>query len=273
MTRSARVRLPAAPDEWSRRRLQIALTVGAATALAVVAGGAWSVRTMLDDASAPDPAAHAGVHPASREEVLAVAPLPTADPEDALPGPLTTGSTEAITLPPPRSMGAVQVPTGFPHTPEGALAQLIAIDQRALESASVVTAQEVIASWAEPGGPTAQTWSGVRAVVVLLSAAGLSAEATDDLQVALRPAMGFIKGSVGEDFVVPCVDFVATITPTAATGASTPVRVAAADCQRMVWRGDRWRIGSGEEPATPPSVWPGTPASYDAGYRWLAAAP
>ena len=106
-------------------------------------------------------------------------------------------------------------------------------------------------------------------VVVLLSSAGLPADGTSDLQVGLRPAMGLIKGSVGEDFVVPCVDFVLTISPVG--GPAT--RVAVADCQRMVWEGGRWRIGPGAEPVSWPSIWPGTRASFDAGYQWLTASP
>ena len=104
---------------------------------------------------------------------------------------------------------------------------------------------------------------------MLLTSAGLPADGTTDLQVGLQPAMGFLKGSVGEDFVVPCVDFVATLTPPGVVA----TRVAVADCQRMVWHRGRWTIGSGDEPATSPSTWPGTQASYDAGYQWLTVSP
>ena len=48
-------------------------------------------------------------------------------------------------------------------------------------------------------------------------------------------------------------------------------RIAAADCQRMVWQDDRWVIGPGDEPAPAPSLWPGNRASIDAGYQWLEA--
>ena len=73
--------------------------------------------------------------------------------------------------------------------------------------------------------------------------------------------MGLVKGRVGAGFVVPCVDFEvdATLAQTA--------RVAAADCQRMVWVGGRWMVGAGREPAEPPSVWPDTDTAVRAGYR------
>jgi hypothetical protein len=37
----------------------------------------------------------------------------------------------------------------------------------------------------------------------------------------------------------------------------------------MVWHGDRWVIGPGDEPAQPPSVWPGIDLAIDVGYRDL----
>ena len=40
----------------------------------------------------------------------------------------------------------------------------------------------------------------------------------------------------------------------------------------MIWRGDRWVIAPGPEPAPTPSLWPGTQAALDAGYQWLEVA-
>lgn len=99
----------------------------------------------------------------------------------------------------------------------------------------------------------------------------MSSDAKNTITIAAEPKMGFIKGTVGDDFVVPCIDFI--ITATTATG--QPQQVAVADCQRMVWQsgaggvGGRWVIGAGEEPAPAPSLWPGSQASFDAGYQWL----
>jgi hypothetical protein len=75
--------------------------------------------------------------------------------------------------------------------------------------------------------------------------------------------MGLVKASDGGDWVVVCVDFEVD-----ATLART-VRVAVADCARMAWAGDRWVIGPGAEPAPAPSIWPGTQAAIDAGYKEL----
>ena len=97
----------------------------------------------------------------------------------------------------------------------------------------------------------------------LLNATSLSGGGSPQLAVVLTPLMGQIKGSVGPDFVVPCVNFELDVT------LQQTARGAIADCQRMVWHLDRWMIGPGDEPALPPSVWPGTDLSISVGYRDL----
>jgi hypothetical protein len=164
------------------------------------------------------------------------------------------------------------VPTGYPHTVEGAMAQLAAIDQVAMQSGSVGTARDLIDHWALPGGPTGSTWSGVQALESLLTDAASSS--TGQLAIVLTPLMGEVKGSVGPDFVIPCVDFELDVT------VAQTARGAVADCQRMVWQpatsagpaGGRWMVGPGSEPATPPSVWPDTEVAISVGYRDLRRA-
>ena len=72
--------------------------------------------------------------------------------------------------------------------------------------------RRVIAEWAAPGGPTPETWSGVDGMASLLSAAGLSGAGSPQLAIVVRPVMGLIKGTVGPDFVVVCVNFEFTVT-------------------------------------------------------------
>ena len=97
----------------------------------------------------------------------------------------------------------------------------------------------------------------------LLAAAGVSGVGSPQLSVVVRPVMGLVKGTVGPDFAVVCVDLEFTVT------VAQTARAAVADCQRMTWVGDRWLIGAGPEPAPAPSVWPGTEAAITAGFREL----
>lgn len=265
------------PVEWGHRKLLAVLAATVVLGLALLVGLGFSVYYTLqadpDDQSVSGARAGAEVAEgvtAAREEI-ALRPMPSVAPEAARPGPLSTRPFEQLQLPGARRLGPAGVSTGFSQTPEGALAQLVAIDQAALQSASVPGAKAVIEAWAAPGGPTTQSWSGVRAIGELLTAAGLPASGSPALSVSATPELGLIKGTVGSAYVVACVNFVVTAIVT------TTARVAAADCQRMVWsdaprqetgRG-RWVIGPGPEPAQPPSVWPGTQAAHTVGYREL----
>ena len=259
------------------REKQIALLIGAAlAALLLMIGLGLAVYYSIHPASAaakplsgiprdqstagprgPDDLAQA------RRDDLAARPMRTGSPADAQPSVLSTRDPGSITLPPSTTTGPAGVPAGFLHTPVGALAQLAAIDKASLDSASLGGARTVIDQWAAPGGPTSATWSGVKAMADFLSAAGLSAAKAPNLALTATPIMGLVKAADGPDWVVACVDFEvdATLARTA--------RVALADCQRMVWQGNRWVIGPGLEPAPPPSIWPGTDAAIDAGYKEL----
>jgi len=257
------------PPQWGSRKL-LALVVGAGlTVVALLTGLGLAIYDTFqpDRSPTPDQAALVPAAADPRDE-LADRPMPTVPAAASRPGPLTTEPFESLLLPGARRLGPAGVSTGFPQTREGALAQLVAIDQAALQSASVPGAQAVITAWAVPGGPTAQSWSGVAAIAELLSAADLPASGSPSLTVSATPEMGLVKGIVGERYVVACVDFVVTAT------ATTTARVAAADCQRMVWTDDnragRWMVGPGPEPVMAPSVWPGTEAAHTAGYLELS---
>ncbi|MFJ2758764.1 hypothetical protein ACIO3S_24410 [Nocardioides sp. NPDC087217] len=262
--------------EWTRRRLQALLVGGLALVLALLVGGIWSIVMLLQEpdsgpADGGEPGGAAAADTADARDELAERTLSASTLDEAKPGALSTGTTGTIRLPVPTGMGPAGVLTGYPATPEGALAQLAAIDQAALSSLRVAGAQAVIKEWAASGGPTTESWSGVKAVAGFLSSAGVGADGADRLVLNVTPSMGLIKGTVGDDFVVPCLNMVVEVTDTTANRA--PVQVAVADCQRMVWSEDRWIIGPGQEPAEAPSLWPGTQASYDAGYQWLETTP
>lgn len=267
--------------QWSRRKMLALLIMAALTVAALVAGLLLAVIHAVNPTAAGDEAGvggsvRSGVDPgtsavptgtvsaAEARDALAARQMQWVPASASLPAPVSNRDPgPPIVLPRGTHIGPARVPTGFSHTPEGAMAQLAAIDQTALRSGSLSAARAVIAAWAMPGGPTTTSWSGVRAMSSLLSAAGLSGGGSPQLAVVLTPLMGQIKGGVGPDFVVPCVDFELDVT------LQQTARLATADCQRMVWHRDRWLIGPGEEPALPPSVWPGTDLAIDVGYRDL----
>jgi hypothetical protein len=192
----------------------------------------------------------------------------------AQPSTLSTRDPGAIVMPASTSTGPVGIPSGFPHTPEGALAQLAAIDVDVLNTASVDHARQVITGWAAPGGPTAQSWTGVQAIAGFLSAAklspdgGRSGSVGSALAIRATPLMGMVKATDGPDWTVVCVDFEVDATLKASG------QVAVADCQRMAWAAadgtaGRWVVGPGAEPASGPSIWPGTDVAIDAGWKTL----
>lgn len=252
---------------WSSARLLATVAAGAVAVLALLVGLVFAVVTGLGDGASRRAGAAPGPIPASTamsdEDALAAAPMPSADPAAAQPGPLSTREAGSLELPRAGGTGPAEVPTGFPRTPEGALAQLAAIDMAAMQTGSVDDARRVISSWAAPGGPTSESWSGVKGMAELLSSAGLPGGGSPQLAIVVRPLMGLVKGTVGPGFAVVCADFEFTVT------VAQTSRIAVADCQRMAWAGERWLIGPGAEPAPAPSVWPGTDAAIAAGYREL----
>lgn len=256
-TRLAVARMLSGPDEWTRRRLQVVLIVAGTVMVTVVGGIVWSVLELVQ--------VDHGANTSDVEKTSADGAWGSPSVDAAQPGALSKESTGAIRIPQPRSLGEAQVATGFPESTEGALGQLIAIDRRAIESGSVVTAQDVIAAWAAPGGPTSDSWSGVAAVQTLLESAGLPANGSTELAIQLEPAMGLVH----DQAPTVCVDFILSVT----VRGGEPSRIAAADCQHMTWTGKRWVIAAGDEAAATPSLWPGSQASYDAGYQWLEVEP
>jgi hypothetical protein len=247
--------------EWGRGKLLAVLVAGAVALLAAVVGlglGVYYSVLAGPAGSGADGSMHGRADGVSERDQAAEIAGETA----ARPGPLTTEVFDELVLPTPTVLGPAGVSSGFPRTPEGALAQLAAIDQRVLQSASVDVAQQVIEEWAVPGGPTAESWSGVHAVAALLSSAGVSRRGDSALTVSASPEMGLIR-ETGEAETTVCVNFVVTAIKTKTAS------VASADCQRMAWADGRWMIGAGAEPQQAPSVWPGTTAALEAGYRVL----
>src|SRR5690606_22788495 len=118
----------------------LAAALGAGLVLLVGLG--LFVRQVLTD-EAPDTLAGQDTTPASvvleeadlpqegpaRRERIADAPmLAVDDPRAYRQGQVSTTVTDPLGVPSPTTTGPVDVPTGFPRTPEGAVGQLAAID-------------------------------------------------------------------------------------------------------------------------------------------------
>ena len=284
-----------APAEWSRARLVGALLLLLLIGVSLVGGVVLALWLHFRGSDATTPAGTAGAaanaagqegsgsagsgapgggdaaQVQARRDALAAAPMKTAPARAAQPSPLSVRDPGAITVPASTTTGPVGIPSGFPHTPEGAVAQLAAIDADVLTNASVDHARQVITAWAAPGGPTPQSWTGVQLIAAFLSGLNLppaGAAAGSGLAVRSTPLMGMVKATDGPDWAVVCVDSVINVT---LKGSG---QLAVADCQRMAWDADgsgggRWVIGPGAEPAPAPSIWPGTDAAIDAGWKDL----
>jgi len=257
-----------APGAWSRERLQLALA-GAAVVLFVLAAGLAMIVFQFTDGGSQTPTPSVGTEeaaPASDpRDLIAASPMATLDPGAATRPDPATDISPAIRIPGPvLGRGPAGVPV-FGHTPEGAVAQLAAINASVLEQMSVPQAREVHSAWVQPGGPSFEEWDLTQNVTAFLRGArqGASKDATTMVEVA--PAGGLVKGVDGPDWVLACVllDVESTI--------QTSYRMGWASCQRMQWTGERWQIGAGAQPAKAPSAWPGSKAARSAG--WLSWTP
>ena len=175
-----------------------------------------------------------------------------------------------ITIPPAGRVGPARVPTGFPHTPEGALGQLAAIETSVLQGMSIERAHEVHQAWADPAAVPADAWE-LTANIQAFLGSGAGARADEPTTaVVTTPAAAQVKGTDGPDWVLACVllDVKARLL--------TQARIAYGHCERMRWTdadAGRWVIGPGPAPARAPSTWPGTDLAAQAGWRTWVTGP
>ena len=253
---------------WPRSRLLLLVATVAVTAVALVAGlglAVWFAFAPTPTvASGPAPVTDAAVRGEVYRDYLAAEPM-----LQVAAGAASTPSVAAelgptMTLPAATSVGAVGVASGFPQTPEGAVAQLAAVEVTVVEAMSIPVAHQVHAAWSLPGGVTASEWAMTRNVQSFLTnAGGLGNTKDDSVFVSASPAAGQIKGVDGPDWVLACVllDVQATIV--------TDARIGYGHCERMQWTDGRWMIAPGTPPAPAPSVWPGSELALQAGWRTL----
>jgi len=219
-------------------------------------------RGVKDPAAEQDQPAQGTAH----RDAIAAAPMVTADPHEMRPGAPAATPAPTISVPAATRGGPAQVPTGFPHTPQGALGQLAEIETTILEAMSIAVANQVYDAWALPGGPGASTWELTRDVAAFLRAAEQGPEKEATTTGVAVPAAALVKGVDGPDWTVSCV--LLKVRATIATDA----QIGYGYCARLQWSHGRWMIAPGTPPAKAPSTWPGTHNSLDAGWRtWTPA--
>jgi len=247
----------------SRTGLLAVLGVAAALACLLLYGLGYSLyaAAILPPTLSQDPRsdpANSGV--SIRDEIAARAMLTVGADAGRIPQ-VAISQPASVRLPPSTGTGPGNVPAGFPHTAEGAAAQLAAIDAHVLTTMSIPVATDSYDAWALPGGVGATNWNLTRNVQSFLTGAGQQST-SKDLATSIRvtPAAYQIKGTDGPDWVLACVlfDVEATIRDTARMGYGT--------CERMQWATDRWLIGAGDAPAAAPSTWPGSDLASRAGW-------
>lgn len=256
----------ASEDRWGRRKLLALVATVAVAAVGGVVGLGYAVLVVVSPDDPADPAASAAATAPQSREAIVGAPMLDVAPQDARGGSPATTAAPPISIPGATHVGAADVPTGFPRTPEGAVGQLAAIAAAALQGMSVQTAVAVHDAWAADGAPSATDWALTSAVLAFLgSAAGPWVDDPGTSLVAV-PLAGQVKGVDGPDWVLACVLFEVTATVV------TQARTAFGHCEQMAWDGDRWVIAAGAYPAPAPSTWPGTELAAAAGWRtWVAA--
>ena len=132
--------------------------------------------------------AHPYSDPAQRRDLIAAAPMATVAQDAGLTPGVAIALPPAIRLPAATTVGASGVPSGYPRTPEGASAQLAAIEVRVLSAMSLPLVTEVYRDWAMPGGVGAADWSQTRNVQSFLTHARQSSNQLDPCLLYTSPS-------------------------------------------------------------------------------------
>ncbi|WP_256791969.1 hypothetical protein [Terrabacter sp. Ter38] len=257
-------------------------SMGTSTASSPAATGGTHEAEILGDAGRGLPAG--AVRGQAYRDNTATAPMLKVDPDSARRGVPSAQPAPTLLVPAATRTGPAGVPTGFPKTPAGAVAQLAAIDATVLQGMSIPQVNDVHHGWTLVGAVGVASWPLTQNVQAFLAAARQGQSTEPGVTVTVTPAAGMVKGVDGDDWVLACVllDVQAVIT--------TDAQIAYGHCERMQWtaqpesnltggarrqavNGGRWMIAPGPSPAPAPSTWPGTDLALRAGWRtWVDAA-
>ena len=290
---------------WGRRRLVVVLVGMTLAAAVLVAGLGYVVYLALGPtrsgpstggtASTPylhesAPTSTGPARGSKRRDAIAAAPMLPVPPEGMRPiGPVAVPAP-TIAIPIATRRGAVTVPTGFPHTPMGAVGQLAGIETTVLQRMSIAVTNEVYDAWVMPdphtdshAAPSADSgigadvgvsgWELTQDVQAFLGSTSSGPEKAPTTTVVATPAGALVKGTDGPDWTLACV--LMQLRATVATDA----QIGYGYCARMQWNPTatptggavstqgRWMIAPGTAPAKAPSTWPGSELSIKAGWH------
>ncbi|MCF7547275.1 hypothetical protein [Pseudonocardia sp. WMMC193] len=263
----------------ARRRALIVLVGGGVVAVLLVVGLVWLVLG-LGGAPAPDPitvpapqVAEPGWDTTGQYE-LATRPMPAFPESASAPHPLaaeTAGST--IALPQPGTTEGRYVPTGFPATVEGAIAQQAALLTAGLAGGDPATYTAAYDSLIAPGTPPASSSRMVEQLQTFRARAGLPRSGAEPgLQITYTPTSALVKGTTdGGRYTVVCVLGEMTVQR---NGQLTSGGIG--DCQALRYfapspaEAPDWHIAPGPAAAPSPDLWPGTAEALAAGFRPLS---
>ncbi|MDQ5841756.1 MAG: hypothetical protein M3537_11610 [Chloroflexota bacterium] len=226
--------------------------------------------TAPPSSSSPSTSSSAEAALEAAKNALAAKPMLPVAPAAALPQPIAASAAGSTAGPPVVLPAATDttglVPTGYPRTPAGAVAQLAAIDALALKDLNPSNPRAAYDWAALPGAVPFEQWTPQVGVSAILTAAG-TPRGSSELTSTWALTHAQIKGVLDDgNFVLACVlgQFDANY--------RSSVRAGVGDCQRMVWQAGRWWIGPGTQPAFAPSTWPGSADCMRAGWREVANA-
>ncbi|NYH77138.1 hypothetical protein FHR84_000452 [Actinopolyspora biskrensis] len=257
-----------------RARLGLSAVLGALAVLVLIAA-LVTARSITEDRSAPSsptprtpsskPSRESGNWNVDAQQSLAAREMAQLPPAAARPHPLSTERAgPPITLPAPERTRGQWIPTGFPDTPRGALAQLAALDETAMRGGDPGVYARGYRELALDGAPNPESTGLYSLLTSMRSSAGLKETGSvPDLRVGYEATHGQIKGTTdNERYVVACVLGQFSVDHRGRT-----ISAGVGDCQALRHVEGRWRISPGPLPAAAPSAWPGSSAAVRADYR------
>lgn len=259
---------PAPAQPWSHTKLLAVLVAIVLVGVGLLVGFVLAIHSVISKPDAGSgsstPSRSLPTDETERRDQLAAEPMLEVSGTDSTQGVPAATPGPMITVPGSSVIGAAKVPSGFPHTPQGAIGQLAAIEVAVLTEMSIPRTNEIYQAWANEGAPTVDQWRMTRHVQAFLAAAKMGQVMDPGTKVTATPVAAQTKSSDGPDWTIACVLLDVRAVATA------EARMAFGYCERMQWDGSRWVIASGTPPADAPSTWPGTELAFQAGWRTWA---